>query len=338
MNLPEKRIESVHLQLTRKCNLRCHFCGQWGQKGFFNGKHGDDMGFEEWKTVVDSLVTYREISGISPSVILWGGEPLTYPKFKETVEYLKKNQFQLQLITNGVLIDKFPELIRNCFQTVYVSIDGPKEIHDSIRGEGVFDRVTANVKLLKGGNAKIVFMTTVSRENVSIMAKIPRILGALGPDKIILQKLIFLTSEECSEYAIWLKSSFCMEAASVMAWTKDDAKDYLDKYEKNSQELMLEIQSKHFPINVEYLQHGDAVASKFCLAPFRRLHVAYNGDVLYCTDFYDFKAGNVRNSSFTDIFSNGLSEKFRVEVVEGNCPTCNHCSWKNKDNYNSMET
>ena len=338
MHLPGKRIESVHLQLTRKCNLRCYFCGQWGRKGFFAGDSNSDMMYEEWRNVICSLMKYRNATGISPNITLWGGEPLMYSEFREVVEFLTANKFHLQLITNGVLIDKFPDLIRNSFKTVFISVDGPREIHDRIRGDGVFDKVSANIELLKGGNARIVLLTTISQDNVDIMTKIPHMLQPLGADKIILQKLIFLSSDECAAYGKWLKSAFAMDATSIGAWAKDDAGDYLDKYEKNIRALQCEIQSNSYSIQVEYLQHGADVAAKFCMAPFRRLHVAYNGDVLYCTDFYDFKAGNVRKNDLVEIFSNGISEKFRHEVAAGNCPTCRHCSWKNKENYSCLES
>ena len=333
MLLPEKKLEMVHLQLTRKCNLRCYFCGQWGRKGFFSGSDDADMRFEEWCSVIDRLIEYSKRSGISPEITLWGGEPLVYPEFKAIVEYLKANQFQSSLITNGVLIDRFADLIRDNFKTVYISIDGPREIHDRIRGYGVFDKVAANVKLLKGGTAGIIFMTVISPDNVDVMPEIPHMLEKLEPDKIILQKLIYLSPAECAAYKNWLKTTFGMDAVSIDTWSNDNVANYLNKLDRNAQILQREIDAHRFSTAVEYLPHGEAAALPFCLAPFHRLHVAYNGDVLYCTDFYDFKAGNVRNNDLIEIFNNELSEKFRSEVAAGNCPTCKHCAWKNNKNY-----
>ena len=333
MPLPEKKLEMVHLQLTRKCNLRCYFCGQWGRKGFFSGGADADMRLEEWRRVIDRLIEYRKASGTSPEITLWGGEPLVYPEFKAIVEYLRANEFQLKLITNGVLLDRFAELIKYNFKHVHISIDGPREIHDRIRGQGVFDKVAASVKLLHGGTAEIIFMTVISPDNVNIMPEIPYALEKLGPDKIILHKLIYLSSNECAAYRNWMKTTFNREAPAIDSWAKDDTADYLSELEKNAKILQQEIDERKFSTEVVYLPHGNAAASTFCLAPFRRLHVAYNGDVLYCTDFYDFKAGNVRNNDLIDIFNNEISEKFRGEIAAGNCPTCNHCAWKSNKSY-----
>ena len=333
MVLPEKEIEMVHLQLTRQCNLRCYFCGQWGRKGFFSGSADTDMRFDEWRGVIDQLIEHRKTSGISPEIILWGGEPLVYPEFKAIVEYLKVCQFQLSLITNGVLIDRFAELIKYSFKTVYISIDGPREMHDRIRGHGVFDKVDANLKLLHGGTARIIFMTVISPDNVEILPEIPYMLEKLDPDKIILQKLIYLSSAECAAYKNWLKTTFGMDATAIDSWAKDDVADYLNKLDRSAEILQRDINNRRFSTEVEYLPHGAAAALPFCLAPFRRLHVAYNGDVLYCTDFYDFKAGKVRNNNLIEIFNNEISEKFRREIADGNCPACNHCAWKNNKTY-----
>jgi radical SAM protein with 4Fe4S-binding SPASM domain len=291
------------------------------------------MRFSEWNTVIDSLVKYREMSNLSPGVTLWGGEPLVYKEFKSIVEYLKHNQFKLKLITNGVLIDRYYELIRDNFEAVHISVDGPREMHDSIRGKGVFDKVAANVKLLHGGNAKIIFMTVISPDNIDIMTQIPHSLELLGPDKIILHKFIYLSSVESAEYKKWLKTTFAMGAPSIDSWVRDDIDVYLRKLDANIEKLRKET----FSIPVEYLPHDSNSASPYCLAPFNRVHIAYNGDVLYCTDFYDFKAGNIRNHNLIEIFNNEISEKFRSEIVAGNCPTCRHCSWKNNKNFTHLQ-
>ena len=70
-----------------------------------------------------------------------------------------------------------------------------------------------------------------------------------------------------------------------------------------------------------------------CLSPFRHAHVTWNGDVTYCTDFYDFRAGNVKDTSLLAIFGNERSDAWRGLIAEGGCPTCRHCSWKNNTNY-----
>ena len=37
-------LQLVHFQITRSCNLRCWFCGQWGKQGFLRDDGGKALG------------------------------------------------------------------------------------------------------------------------------------------------------------------------------------------------------------------------------------------------------------------------------------------------------
>lgn len=68
------------------------------------------------------------------------------------------------------------------------------------------------------------------------------------------------------------------------------------------------LQSKYrFP--VRYLPHKSNASH--CLSPFRHIHVAWNGNVLYCTDFYDFAAGNAKHNDIIAIY---LATNFRTDL------------------------
>ena len=67
---PERKSEPVHFQITKRCNLRCWFCGQWGSQGSFAQKANEEMSFEDWRRVINSLQRYAEAFGTRPSVIL----------------------------------------------------------------------------------------------------------------------------------------------------------------------------------------------------------------------------------------------------------------------------
>lgn len=321
----------VHLQLTRECNLRCYFCGQWGKHGFFSDASGRELNSQDWNRIIVSLKKYREETGISPVIMIWGGEPLFSPFFSEISEKLKKSRFSLGLITNGVLIDRHADLLRQAFDTIYVSVDGPEGIHDRIRGKGVFNKIKENLKLLKGGEAKIILMSVITHDNMSIAQNIPHILASLNPDKVIIQPLIYLTPIEVESYTCWLKKTFNQSANEIKSWQADNMTVYDALFREKTELVKRNIAMGQYPMEVEILSHGE---NGQCASPWLHLHVAWNGNVLYCTDFYDFIAGNVRNDDLISIFNNPTSEKFRQEVAAGHCPTCNHCSWKKNQEYN----
>lgn len=66
-------------------------------------------------------------------------------------------------------------------------------------------------------------------------------------------------------------------------------------------------------------------------APKPDVHIAWNGNVLFCTDFFDFCCGNINDGDIIDIFNGEEAEKYRSGVKNGNNPLCEKCSWKNSE-------
>lgn len=325
----EKRLELVHFQLTRNCNLRCWFCGQWGRHGFFSDASGKEMSLDDWKSVVGTLEKYRKKTGFSPSVMLWGGEPLTCPYFGEIAEYIAERSFKLGVVTNGVLIDRWADVLREKFAKIYVSVDGDEKIHNSIRGEGVFQKVRSNMELLCGTNAKITVMTVISDAVLGILEDLPNILECMHPSELLLQEMIYLTDDEIARYKQWFESSFAAVPTEIDSWRMAPDGDFL----RRKSEALARVMEKSYSYPVRYMPHGAPNGRSHCLSPFRHAHIAWNGNVLYCTDFYDFCAGNVHSEELTDVFENSLSEKFREGILNGKCPTCSHCSWINSERF-----
>ncbi|MDR0406181.1 MAG: radical SAM protein [Clostridiales bacterium] len=279
-----KQPELVHFQITRGCNLRCWFCGQWGREGFFSDAKGAEMTLEEWKRVAAPL------NPACTGVILWGGEPLTSPFFAELAEHLSTRGFPLGLVTNGTLIHRHADLIREKFKTVYVSLDGTREIHDAIRGDGVFDAVCGNLR----GLNNVVINTVVSTELVPVIADFMKLLEQFKPREVLLQQMI--------------------------PYTSDGGAPDLRR---------LQLPATPFPARV--IPHGDAGTP--CRSPFRHAHVTWNGEVMFCTDFYDFSAGNARNGGILEIWQNEEAERFRRRVISGENPNCAHCSWRSCETF-----
>lgn len=283
------------------------------------------MSFADWKQVADQLAEYGAATGSLPDIMLWGGEPLMEPHFDDLVIYLRQKGFSLGMVTNGVLIHKHAQLIREEFKHVYVSVDGDRDCHDAVRGKGVFDRVAENLKLIHGGSARISLMCVISESNIQKLEQIPTVLSALSCDEVILQEMIGLTPDEISQYKQWMEATFDIQAVDIDGWENTLLED------KRKNVLLQGILSKTYGKPVKYIPHG--ICEQTCRSPYSHIHVAWNGNVLYCTDFYDFSAGNVHHARITDIFENELSERYRQEIENEKCITCKHCSWRRSTSF-----
>ena len=115
------------VNITNKCNLRCRHCFV-----FREGNPVDRANEMDTATMLETLKGLQQKHYIH--TMLWmGGEPLLRPDvLRQGVRLFNKNH----ITTNGTvdLID-----LPGCIYVI--SIDGPPEINDAIRGRGTFARV-----------------------------------------------------------------------------------------------------------------------------------------------------------------------------------------------------
>ncbi len=115
---------------------------------------------------------FKEIVPLTPrKVVLTGGEPLLRSDLFDIAHSFREvdpdKRVRLCLISNGVLIDKEKAcLIAQVFDEVRISIDGPIEVNDRLRGNGAFDAAMKAIHCLKGAGAYPSVSITVTTENV----------------------------------------------------------------------------------------------------------------------------------------------------------------------------
>ena len=314
-------LKQVHFQLTRNCNLRCAFCGQWGKKGFFADSAGSEMTLDDWNKIIFELEKYRDQTGVSSIITLWGGEPLISPHFDEIANLLKEKHFSTEIITNGTKIDEHKNIIETCIDRVYVSIDGNKEVHNEIRGDGVFERIKQNLEILKHND--ITVMSVITPKLIENMEGFLHELKSFNIKELLLQDMIGLTSEEIAGYKLWIRSAFDIDAKEIDSWENNEKISFTNELN----EKLKTINKAEYPFAIIHKQHSDN-PKMICMSPYKHAHIAWNGNLLFCTDFYDFSVGNVKNDKLEDLFNNKKSERFRQEIKGNRCSACAHCSWR----------
>ncbi|MEI8203086.1 MAG: radical SAM protein [Bacteroidota bacterium] len=138
--------------LTDECNLRCKHCYFFKEENLQQSK---DLPLSTWENKFIELYS----SGIR-SILLIGGEPT----LRMDLVLLAQRIFPyIDICTNGIV--KISDDYKN---RIFLSIDGNKEIHDSIRGNGVFQKVIQNYS----GNHNVIIGMTISKENYIVIADV----------------------------------------------------------------------------------------------------------------------------------------------------------------------
>ena len=79
------------------------------------------------------------------------GEPLLHPNFDQILKLLDEKDFNLQLVTNGILLNKYPNLLSHkCLRKLSISLHSINNINVS---DDYFDYI---LKLIKNNNDKII--------------------------------------------------------------------------------------------------------------------------------------------------------------------------------------
>ncbi|MFW9781124.1 MAG: radical SAM protein [Candidatus Heimdallarchaeota archaeon] len=127
------------VNITNRCTLKCKHCFVYRKDTPHTLTKKNEMPADQ---MINELKKYKQRYGIVQMVWM-GGEPLLR---KDVLELGIKIFPQNTITTNGTLplINLGPKI------RWVVSLDGPKDINDEIRGKGCFDKVIDNLNNLPG--------------------------------------------------------------------------------------------------------------------------------------------------------------------------------------------
>lgn len=150
-------LESLTLQLTRKCNLRCTYCVYSGNFMQMHAHADVSMDVTTIHKAIDFLETHsRENKRVSIS--FYGGESLLeFAKIKEAVAYaeetLSDRTVEFGIASNGILLNKTVACFLNDHPNVQIQVTLNGEQHDAFRktdsGDGSLQIILKNIEQIR---------------------------------------------------------------------------------------------------------------------------------------------------------------------------------------------
>jgi len=142
----------LDVRLTTDCNNRCSYCC------IPRGKH-EFIDTETFKQVLDILADHVFM------IVLSGGEPLMHPGIDEIIRHIHdRGPIYSILVTNGRLVPEKIESLK-MLKRVLVSLDGTKEHHDDLRGEGSWEAAVKAIRLLRSNGIRVTTNTVITSKN-----------------------------------------------------------------------------------------------------------------------------------------------------------------------------
>ena len=169
-----------HIILTERCNLKCKYCYEKSLNEFDNGLDKKfKFDFTDPCISKVDIKKLKEFMNKDPeaTIIFYGGEPLLQiEKIKEIIDNINV-PFRMQ--TNGQLLHLLEPKYLNKITKILISIDGNKETTDKYRGQGTYQKLINNIKLMKqnGYQGELVARMTVAQDNPDIYKNVADILN-----------------------------------------------------------------------------------------------------------------------------------------------------------------
>lgn len=321
------------LFLTYRCDSQCKTCTLWKRPQ--NEEKQKEIHFEKWKIIIDKL----NDAGIDVVEIFGGNVLLRKDLLISLLKYLRQNNFKIHLPTNQIGLDtETLEVISDCVDALYISIDGVGEYQELIRGQkGAFVRADNTIKKLvslRHENNKyikrIICNTTVSKYNIHKLEEIIQYAIKSEFDEIHFELCGQMTQEDINNSKInYLKPAayFIKQDDSILLNHNQATtlhKNLLalkDKYKNNG----ILIQTINIDaLSVDNIVEG-TIPHKKCYVERNEVTIDPSGNMVGCVFFNNYTFGNLVKESFSDIWNNDRHKTFRKFQNTKKIAMCRHC-------------
>ncbi len=332
----------VSLTVTNACNLRCQMCAQWSAEGYVRRAGGASsvMTMADWKRLVDETASHG-----MKALLVRGGEPFLMPGIIELLEYIASKGMFTSIDSNGTQLARFADdIVRIGKLHVTVSVDGPEQIHDQVRGvEGCYRQIAAGLEALRVAEQRhdraiskgITF--TISPWSYLGLGAMPDVARSLGVNSLCIVPYFYLPERLGLAYERELHDEFGSMAFSWRGFHHEtsgiDTEAFREQLRLYKTRLGTLKDYPFLPLSEdEYARwFEDPVAPVFrgdCPNVERLLDVQPTGEANFCVDFPDFSLGNVRNATLAELWNGERASRFRERRRERPFSACHRCGAK----------
>lgn len=165
------------LSVHSACNCRCVMCDIWKANS-----EKRELSAEELTGHVSDIERLHV-----QRVMLTGGEPLLHRNLWALCDRLRRSHIRITLVTTGLLAEMQTADIARSVDTVVVSLDGPRDVHDAIRRvKGGFEKIARGVMALRAQATppRLIARSVVQRQNYAVLDQTIAAARRVGFDEV----------------------------------------------------------------------------------------------------------------------------------------------------------
>ncbi|HVE12951.1 MAG TPA: radical SAM protein [Elusimicrobiota bacterium] len=184
----------LNIHVTDVCNLRCAYC-------YVDFDHAiKDLPLDALKKAISEARACG-----TERISLEGGEPTARKDIGDLVDPIVDLGSECNINTNGYFIPRHVQRLKRAAM-LSVSLDGPKEVHDRLRGPGSFDKAVEGIRVARANGIRVHILSVLTKHNrahVDYMLGLAESLGCSWvPNSLFFMAGVKIDREQAKEYAI----------------------------------------------------------------------------------------------------------------------------------------
>lgn len=333
--VPTRKLNLLVLIVTRRCNMRCAMCMQDHED--HRRREEDRIGPEDYRRILTQAKEWN------PTVQLTGGETFVYPGISELLGILRELDYFVTINTNGSLLEKYAkEVVAARIGKLTVSLDGPPEVHDSIRCfPGAHERALAGIRALdeekKRQGTRYPFIdvkSVISPDNVGQLEPVVKLAGEGRIQMVDFVHLWYLHQSQVDKHREmgfsvdhYTPHAFSLFEPGQLREAMAHVRDLQRRYKKFPFIVFPDIPDDK--MDYYYADPLKPLYRTRCIYPYETARILPSGEVVACPEDIAAKAplGNVREQDLRDIVRGEKAAQFlaQLDAAGGGWPICNRC-------------
>jgi len=332
---------TIYWSINSVCNLRCKMCdvGMFNEEGmFFKNLRIDrklhEIDIEVFKRAID------EVAEDKPYIAITSTEPLMYKPLMEAIAHCTKRGLRTGVTTGAYMLPKMADALAEAGLTrLSVSIDGPPDVHNHIRGRtDSFDHSYRGMEMFAaacrrlGREPEIYINCTISNMNFDRLVDLYEAIAPLPISSINFTYLWVIDEETAAQQNALYGDRYSVTGSCYSEWTDPTKIDIDVLYDQIKQ--LKDRPRVHFSplftkeeLRTYFHRPDEFVAAKGrCLASWFFLQILADGNVIVFTRCHNKPVGNIYKNSIPEIWNGSQMKDWRSFIRDvGRMPMCKRC-------------